>query len=39
VRWLRQAHLEGRRDAHRQLWALLCFQLWHAIFVERSLRV
>ena len=37
VRSLRQAHLEGRRDAHRQLWALLCFQLWHAIFIDRSI--
>ena len=36
---LLRAHREGRRDAHRQLWTLLCFQLWHAIFISRSVRV
>jgi asparagine synthase (glutamine-hydrolysing) len=39
ISWLRREHLEGRQDVHRQLWALLCFQLWHAIFITRSLRV
>jgi asparagine synthase (glutamine-hydrolysing) len=39
VSWMLSAHREGRRDFHRQLWALLCFQLWHAIFVRRTMRV
>jgi asparagine synthase (glutamine-hydrolysing) len=34
-----RAHREGRQDAHRQLWTLLCFQLWHAIFISRTVRV
>ena len=36
---LLRAHREGRRDAHRQLWTLLCFQLWHAIFISRTVKV
>jgi len=36
---LLRVHREGRRDASRQLWTLLCFQLWHAIFISRSLKV
>ncbi len=36
---LLRAHREGQRDTNRQLWALLCFQLWHAIFIARSVKV
>jgi asparagine synthase (glutamine-hydrolysing) len=39
VAGLLAAHREGRRDAHRQLWTLLCFQLWHAIFISRTIKV
>ena len=27
------AHLAGRADHGRQLWTLVCFQLWYARFV------
>jgi asparagine synthase (glutamine-hydrolysing) len=29
-------HLAGRVDRHAQIWTLLMFQLWHAVFVERT---
>jgi asparagine synthase (glutamine-hydrolysing) len=31
------AHLEGRRTVGRQLWAILCFQLWHDRFLGSAL--
>jgi asparagine synthase (glutamine-hydrolysing) len=39
VEALLRAHREGQRDSNRQLWALLVFQLWHAIFIARSVKV
>ncbi len=30
-------HREGRIDNSRRLWTVLCFMVWHAIFVEKSL--
>jgi asparagine synthase (glutamine-hydrolysing) len=39
VSWMLSAHRESRRDFHRELWVLLCFQLWHAIFIRRSVSV
>jgi asparagine synthase (glutamine-hydrolysing) len=29
-------HLDGRADRHAQIWTLLMFQLWHALYVERT---
>jgi asparagine synthase (glutamine-hydrolysing) len=36
---LLRGHRERRHDAHRQIWTLLCFQLWHALFISRSIKV
>jgi asparagine synthase (glutamine-hydrolysing) len=27
-------HLSGRRDNRKQLWTLLCFQLWYSAYLE-----
>jgi asparagine synthase (glutamine-hydrolysing) len=34
---LLEEHKTGQHDRSRQLWALLVFMLWHAIFVERRI--
>jgi asparagine synthase (glutamine-hydrolysing) len=33
-----EEHRAGRSDHSRRLWALLCFMIWHGIFVERRIR-
>jgi asparagine synthase (glutamine-hydrolysing) len=32
-----QTHRSGRLNLHRALWALLIFQAWHAVFIDRTL--
>lgn len=31
---LLEDHLQGRRDRERILWTLLCFSLWHRLYIE-----
>ncbi len=38
VELLLDDHESGRRDHGRQLWNLLCLELWHQIFLDRTLR-
>jgi len=37
LHWLIQQHQEGKRDFGHQLWALLTFELWHRIFIDREI--
>jgi asparagine synthase (glutamine-hydrolyzing) len=37
VRQLLEMHRRGEADKSRQIWTVLVFCIWHAIFVERSL--
>ena len=37
VRTLIDDHVEGRRDHDKQLWILLQLELWHLMFVDRTL--
>ena len=38
VRELVDAHVSGARDLDKQLWALFQLELWHLMFVDRTLR-
>ena len=38
VRTLLEAHRKGDADHSRKIWTVLVFCIWHAIFVEHSLR-
>ncbi|GLZ30065.1 asparagine synthetase B [Lentzea sp. NBRC 105346] len=35
---LLEEHKQGEFDRSRQLWAVLCFMLWHGIFVENRIK-
>jgi asparagine synthase (glutamine-hydrolysing) len=35
VRSLLDAHLSGREDRHKELWALLMLELWFRAFIDR----
>lgn len=37
LRWLIQQHQEGKRDFGHQLWALLTFELWHRLFIDKGI--
>jgi asparagine synthase (glutamine-hydrolysing) len=37
LRWLIQQHQEGQRDFGHQLWALLTFELWHRLFIDKEI--
>jgi len=37
LRWLIQQHQEGKRDLGHQLWALLTFELWHRLFIDKDI--
>lgn len=30
-------HLEGQADYHPQIWTVLMFQIWHSLYIERTL--
>jgi asparagine synthase (glutamine-hydrolysing) len=36
VEKLKKNHLEGKRDHWHKLWALICFEMWHERYIERS---
>ena len=36
VRLLVEEHISGRRDHGHQLWALLTFEVWHRLFIDRE---
>ena len=36
VRVLAQEHASGRADRSRELWAILCFALWHRVMIEQQ---
>jgi asparagine synthase (glutamine-hydrolysing) len=38
LRWMMDAHEGGRQRFGQQIWNLVCLELWHQIFIDRSLR-
>jgi len=38
IRFILDEHVSGKSDHTRRLWALLCLELWHLIFIDRTLR-
>jgi asparagine synthase (glutamine-hydrolysing) len=38
IECLIEEHLEGKSDQSNRIWALLCLELWHLIFVDRTLK-
>ena len=32
---LLEEHVAGKRDHSRKLWTVLCFMVWHAIYMEK----
>ncbi len=34
---LLDAHASGKADNSRKLWVLICFMLWHAMYIEKSI--
>jgi len=35
VKWLVGEHLEGRRDFNQEIWSLICFELWHRLYIDK----
>jgi asparagine synthase (glutamine-hydrolysing) len=35
VKWLVNEHFAGRRDSNQEIWSLLCFELWHRLFIDK----
>jgi len=35
VKWLVDEHFAGRRDFNQEIWSLLCFELWHRLFIDK----
>jgi len=35
VKWLVNEHFAGRRDFNQEIWSLLCFELWHRLFIDK----
>ncbi|MGO4886669.1 asparagine synthase (glutamine-hydrolyzing) [Anaerobacillus sp. MEB173] len=35
---LLEEHSQGKKDNSRKLWVILCFMLWHSIYVENTLQ-
>jgi len=35
VKWLVNEHFAGRRDFNQEIWNLLCFELWHRLFIDK----
>ena len=38
VKWLVNEHFAGRRDFNQEIWSLLCFELWHRLFIDKVKR-
>lgn len=36
VEKLKKGHLEGKYDHWHKLWALICFEMWHEMYIEKS---
>lgn len=36
IRWMMDEHFSGRRNFTHKLWALIVFQLWHKIYMEKG---
>ncbi len=34
IQWMVEEHIAGRANFHQQLWGLLCFVLWHHMFIN-----
>lgn len=39
IRWLLDQHYQGRRIFTDQIWALLILELWHQIYIDKTLKV
>ena len=35
VKWMVNEHFTGRRDFNQEIWSLLCFELWHRLFIDK----
>lgn len=35
VKWLVNEHFAGRRNFNQEIWSLLCFELWHRLFIDK----
>ena len=35
VKRLVNEHFAGRRDFNQEIWSLLCFELWHRLFIDK----
>jgi asparagine synthase (glutamine-hydrolysing) len=33
---LKKRHLSGKHDHWHKLWALMCFEMWHEIYIEKE---
>ncbi|MCS1351647.1 asparagine synthase (glutamine-hydrolyzing) [Mechercharimyces sp. CAU 1602] len=36
IRYMLEEHKEGRTDFSRRIWTILCFMLWHQIYIEKK---
>ncbi len=39
VKKLIDAHMSGKEDNHKILYSLINFEIWHRLFVDKTLRV
>lgn len=36
VLWMLEEHRNGKMDYSRKIWTVLCFMIWHAVFMEKK---
>lgn len=36
VLWMLEEHRKGKIDYSRKIWTVLCFMIWHAVFMEKK---